>query len=99
METINVNTKIPNLGWHIGAADECSKALQELDMGYSFSIKGQRGSHSAEVWVSDDKKEFFENEILNKIIKGTYRTFYFSKCAPYSGDYYHYYVSYQTNKD
>lgn len=99
METINVNTKIPNLGWHIGAADECSKALQELGMGSGFSIDGSRGSHGAEVWVSDDKKELFESQILPNIIKGTYRTFYFSKCTPFGTEYTHYYVSYKMNND
>ena len=31
---IKVNTKIPNLGWHISATMECEEALQKLGIKY-----------------------------------------------------------------
>jgi hypothetical protein len=91
METILVNTELPNLKFHIGAADECSLALRNLGFGYHFSVKGSRGSHGAQVWVSEEYKDKFEKDILPNVVEGTYRKFFFSK----SGEYF-YYVSYSS---
>ena len=61
----------------LGAAEECRMAL--LKLGFkNFSIKGQRGSHTADVYMFGDDEERFINEILNNVVIGQYRRFYFS---------------------
>ena len=38
MNEINVNTKIPNLSWHISATMECKEALQQLGIKYEMRV-------------------------------------------------------------
>lgn len=89
-ETI-VSTKT-NLGYHINAADECRLALETL--GFPVHIKGQRGAHGAELWVPEEYKEKFEEEIIGTTIIGTYRKFFIG----HTQSEYFYYVSYSKIK-
>ena len=79
MKEINVNTNIyPNIGWRIGASEECEIALKQLGITY-VSIKTQRGSHIGEFYLFRENKELFEKEILGNCIVGTYRKFFFGQ--------------------
>ena len=79
MEIIKVNTNIyPNIGWHIGASDECAIALKQLGITY-VNIKTPRGSHTGDFYLFRENKELFEKEILGNCIVGTYRTFFFGR--------------------
>ena len=78
MKEIHVNTKIPNLGWHISATMECEEALKNLGITY-VSIKTPRCSHTGDFYLFDENKELFENEILGNCIIGTYRKFFFGR--------------------
>ena len=91
MEIKYINTKLPNLGGYIGAADECSLALQKL--GFSPTVKGTRGAHNAIVYIPIKEKTRFNREVLFYCIEGTYRKFFFST----NGDWY-YNVSYILKK-
>lgn len=75
---INVNTKIPNLGWHISATMECEEALQKLGIKY-VNITTPRGSHTGDFYLFGENKELFEKEILGNCIVGTYRKFFFGR--------------------
>lgn len=94
---IKVNTKIPNLGWHISATMECEEALQKLGIKY-VNITTPRGSHTGDFYLFRENKELFEKEILGNCIVGTYRTFFFGRHTigneVVDGSYY---VSYRKN--
>ena len=75
---IKVNTKIPNLGWHISATMECEEALQKLGIKY-VNITTPRGSHTGDFYLFRENKELFEKEILGNCIVGTYRKFFFGR--------------------
>ena len=49
----------------LGAAEECRMAL--LKLGFkNFSIKGQRGSHTADVYMfGDDEERFIESQLFD----------------------------------
>lgn len=99
MKEINVDTRIPNLGWRIGATMECEEALKNLGITY-VSIKTPRGSHTGEFYLFDKNKELFEKEILDSVVIGTYRKFFFGRysiCGNVIDG--HYYVSYKMNYD
>lgn len=75
------------------ASEECRVVL--LDLGYNkFKINGERGSHSATVYVWDEDRKKFEEEIVGNIIIGKYRKFYFSRSFNYFG-HWNYIVSYK----
>ena len=78
MNEINVNTKIPNLDWHISATMECKEALQQLGIKY-VNITTPRGSHTGDFYLFREDKELFEKEILGNCIIGTYRKFFFGQ--------------------
>ena len=90
MNEINVNTKT-NLGSFIGASEEFLLAM--LKLGISVTVHPHRGSHGAIFYVYSEHIEKFENEILDKVIIGTYHKFYITKYGEYS-----YYVSYKLLK-
>ena len=67
-----------DFNYYPSASEECRTAL--LKLGYkSFRIVGYTGSHHADVWVFDEDEERFKNELLNNVVIGQYRRFYFSK--------------------
>lgn len=78
MKEINVNTKIPNLGWHISATMECEEALHRVGIEYVHIIT-PRGSHTGDFYLFDEDKDLFEKEILKNCIIGTYRKFFFGR--------------------
>ena len=63
---INVNTKIPNLGWHISATMECEEALQKLGIKY-VNITTPRGSHTGDFYLFRKNKELFEKRNFRKL--------------------------------
>ncbi len=67
-----------DFNYYPSASEECRTAL--LELGYkSFRIVGYTGSHHADVYVFDEDEERFKNELLNNVVIGQYRRFYFSK--------------------
>lgn len=68
MKEINVNTKIPNLGWHISATMECEEALRQVGIKY-INITTPRGSHTGDFYLFEEDKDLFKKEILG-ILKG-----------------------------
>jgi hypothetical protein len=91
---MNINCRI-NLNYVVGAAEECEACLHFLGFRY-VSIKKQRGSHGAEIWIPDEDKERFEKEILGNVLIGELRWFFFSHL--YNSDGHpsiYYYVSYK----
>lgn len=90
MNEINVNTKT-NLECFIGASEEFSLAMRKL--GISVTVHPQRGAHGAEFYVYSEHVEKFENEILDKVIVGTYHKFFITKHSNCT-----YYVSYMLIK-
>lgn len=62
-----------------GAAYECECILRAL--GYKYAkVYGTRGSHTAEIHISEEERERFKNEILYKTVQGiSSRKFFFSK--------------------
>ena len=64
-----------------GAASECEAILRAL--GYNYAkVYGSRGSHLAEVYISEEDRERFRNELLYKTVQGiSSRKFFFGKCV------------------
>jgi hypothetical protein len=84
-----------NFNYSVGAAEECKACLHFLGFRY-VSIKKQRGSHGAEIWIPDEDKERFEKEILGNTLIGERRRFFFSHPCDLCGHpSIYYYVSYQ----
>lgn len=76
-----IKVRVPEYTKICGAASECECILREL--GYSYvKIYGSRGSHTAEVYISEKERERFRNELLYKTVQGiSSRKFFFSKCT------------------
>lgn len=74
-----IKVRVPEFTKAIGAAGECQYILRVL--GYNYAkVYGSRGSHSAEVYISEEDRERFENELLYKTVQGiSSRKFFFGK--------------------
>ena len=74
-----IKVKVPEYTKLCGAATECEAILRAL--GYNYAkVYGSRGSHSAEVYISKEDIERFENELLYKTVQGiSPRKFFFGK--------------------
>lgn len=79
IESNIIKVRVPEFTKLIGAARECEYILRAL--GYSYAkVYGSRGSHSAKVYISEEDRERFRNEILYKTVQGiSPRKFFFSK--------------------
>ena len=76
MKEIKVNNI--NFNYYPLASEECRKAL--LNLGYnSFRIIGYTGAHSADIYFFGSDEERFKKELLDNVMIGQYRKFYFSK--------------------
>ena len=76
-----IKVRVPESTKLCGAAYECECILRAL--GYNYAkVYGSRGSHTAEVHISEEDRERFKNEILYKTVQGiSSRKFFFSKCT------------------
>ena len=82
---------------YFSVADECRNVI--LNNGISWCrVQGQRGSHTAYVWIADKERELFESRFVNKCYKSKYHEFYFQYCT--NGSYVspYYLVSYKLIK-
>lgn len=72
-----IKVRVPEFTKCIGAAGECEYILRAL--GYNYAkVYGSRGSHSAEVYISEEDRERFRNELLYKTVQGiSSRKFFF----------------------
>ena len=78
-----------------GAADECEMVLRYL--GFQFvRVKGTRGSHGAEIRVSEKERAEFDEKVLHTTVHGKYRSFFISSGVQFGVHYY--YVSYRKRK-
>ena len=75
-----IKVRVPEYTKLCGAARECECIVRAL--GYSYvKVYGTRGSHTAEVYISEDERERFRNELLYKTVQGiSSRKFFFGKC-------------------
>lgn len=67
------------------ASEECQDVLHYLGIKYA-RVSGQKGSHSADVWVFDEDEKLFKEKILHNTIIGTYRKFSFGECYDMFGN-------------
>lgn len=76
-----IKVRVPEYTKICGAAGECECIVRAL--GYSYvKVYGTRGSHTAEVYISENERERFRNELLYKTVQGiSSRKFFFSKCT------------------
>lgn len=76
-----IKVRVPEYTKICGAAGECECIVRAL--GYSYvKVYGTRGSHTAEVYISENERERFKNELLYKTVQGiSSRKFFFSKCT------------------
>lgn len=76
-----IKVRVPEYTKLCGAATECEAIVRAL--GYSYvKVYGSRGSHTAEVYISEEERERFRNELLYKTVQGiSSRKFFFSKCT------------------
>lgn len=76
-----IKVRVPEYSKFCGAAGECECIIRAL--GYSYvKVYGSRGSHTAEVYISEEERERFRNELLYKTVQGiSSRKFFFSKCT------------------
>ena len=74
-----IKVRVPGFTKVMGAAGECEYILRAL--GYDYAkVYGSRGSRSAEVYISKEDIEKFENELLYKTVQGiSSRKFFFGK--------------------
>lgn len=74
-----IKVRVPAFTKVMGAAGECEYILRAL--GYDYAkVYGSRGSHSAEVYISEEDRERFSNELLYKTVQGiSSRKFFFGK--------------------
>ena len=75
-----IKVRVPEYTKLCGAATECEAIVRAL--GYSYvKVYGSRGSHTAEVYISEEERERFRNELLYKTVQGiSPRKFFFQKC-------------------
>ena len=75
-----IKVRVPEYTKLCGAASECEAIVRAL--GYSYvKVYGSRGSHTAEVYISEEERERFRNELLYKTVQGiSPRKFFFAKC-------------------
>ena len=75
-----IKVRVPEYSKFCGAAGECECIVRALGYGY-VKVYGSRGSHTAEVYISEEERERFRNELLYKKVQGiSSRKFFFSKC-------------------
>lgn len=75
-----IKVRVPEYTTICGAASECEAILRALGYGY-VKVYGSRGSHSAEVYISEEERERFRNELLHKTVQGiSPRKFFFARC-------------------
>ena len=76
-----IKVRVPEYTKFCGAANECECIIRAL--GYSYvKVYCTRGSHTAEVYISEEERERFRNELLYKKVQGiSSRKFFFSKCT------------------
>jgi hypothetical protein len=74
-----IKVQVPEFTKLCGAANECEYILRAL--GYNYAkVYGSRGSHTAEVYISEEDRERFTNELLHKTVQGiSQRKFFFAK--------------------
>ena len=85
-----INSYLQSPGYPMLAHEECRKAL--LKIGYdSFTIIGSKGSHSADVYFFGSNEDRFKEELLNNVLIGYKRRFYFSYSYSSFGYKNHYY--------
>lgn len=74
-----IKVRVPEYTKLCGAATECEAILRAL--GYNYAkVYGSRGSHTAEVYISEEDRERFTNELLHKTVQGiSQRKFFFAK--------------------
>lgn len=75
-----IKVRVPQFTAFCGAASECQYILRALGFNYA-QVHGSRGSHSGEVYISDEEdRERFKNELLYKTVQGiSSRKFFFGK--------------------
>lgn len=75
-----IKVRVPDFSVNCGAAYECECILRALGFNYA-QVHGSRGSHTAEVYISDEEdRERFKNELLYKTVQGiSPRKFFFGK--------------------
>jgi len=75
-----IKVRVPEFTTFCGAAKECEYILRALGFNYA-QVRGSRGSHSGEVYISDEEdRERFKNELLYKTVQGiSPRKFFFAK--------------------
>lgn len=74
-----IKVRVPEYTAFLTAAEECKVILRALGYDYA-SVTGTRGSHTAEVYISEEHREKFRNELLHKTVQGiTSRKFFFQK--------------------
>ena len=75
-----IKVRVPEYTKLCEAATECEAILRALGYGY-VKVYGTRGSHTAEVYISEEERERFRNELLYKTVQGiSPRKFFFAKC-------------------
>lgn len=74
-----IKVRVPEYTKFCGAAGECEAIVRALGFNYA-QVHGSRGSHSGEVYISEEERERFKNELLYKTVQGiSSRKFFFGK--------------------
>ena len=69
MEDNIIKVQVPEYTKICGAASECEAILRALGYGY-VKVYGTRGSHTAEVYISKDKKSGYKEIVTGyKVLK------------------------------